>query len=82
MMIRIREAESTQTIGDLRQRIAELEVQVRRCFRSDRLFNETIFSLFFQNQELITRGQILNERDLQDKFVELQDEVVRFDRRL
>jgi len=29
MMIRIREAESTQTIGDLRQRIAELEVQVK-----------------------------------------------------
>lgn len=27
-MLRIREAESTQTIGDLRQRIAELEVQV------------------------------------------------------
>lgn len=29
MMLRIREAESTQAIGDLRQRIAELEVQVR-----------------------------------------------------
>jgi hypothetical protein len=28
-MLRIREAESTQTIGDLRQKIAELEVQVR-----------------------------------------------------
>jgi hypothetical protein len=28
MMLRIREAESTQTIGDLRQKIAELEVQV------------------------------------------------------
>jgi hypothetical protein len=28
MMLRIREAESTQTIGDLRQRIAELEVLV------------------------------------------------------
>ena len=27
-MLRIREAESTQTIGELRQRIAELEVQV------------------------------------------------------
>lgn len=27
-MLRIREAESTQTIGDLRQKIAELEVQV------------------------------------------------------
>lgn len=27
-MLRIREVESTQTIGDLRQRIAELEVQV------------------------------------------------------
>jgi len=55
MMLRIREAESTQAVGDLRQRIAELEVL---------------------NQELITRGQILNERDLQDKFVELQDEVI------
>lgn len=29
MMLRIREAENTQTIGDLRQRIAEIEVQVR-----------------------------------------------------
>lgn len=28
-MLRIREAECTQTIGDLRQRIAELEIQVR-----------------------------------------------------
>jgi hypothetical protein len=28
MMVRIREAESTQTVGDLRQKIAELEVQV------------------------------------------------------
>ncbi len=28
-MLRIREAECTQTIGDLRQKIAELEVQVR-----------------------------------------------------
>jgi len=27
-MLRIREVESTQTTGDLRQRIAELEVQV------------------------------------------------------
>lgn len=30
MMLRIREAESTQTIGDLRQRIAELEVLVKK----------------------------------------------------
>ena len=29
-MLRIREAESTQTIGDLRQKIAELEVHVSR----------------------------------------------------
>mgnify|MGYP006897423168 CR=1 FL=1 len=28
-MLRIREAESTQTVCDLRQRIAELEVQVK-----------------------------------------------------
>ena len=28
-MLRIREVESTQTIGDLRQKIAELEVQVK-----------------------------------------------------
>ncbi|UJR14631.1 hypothetical protein I4U23_001625 [Adineta vaga] len=56
MMLRIREAESTQTIGDLRQRIAELEVQ---------------------NQELITRGQIMDDRDLQDQLLELQDEVMR-----
>jgi hypothetical protein len=28
MMLRIRELESTQTIGDLRQKIAELEVEV------------------------------------------------------
>jgi hypothetical protein len=28
MMLRIREAESTQAVGDLRQKIAELEVQV------------------------------------------------------
>jgi hypothetical protein len=27
-MLRIREAESTQTLGDLRQKIAELEVRV------------------------------------------------------
>ncbi|CAF1539373.1 unnamed protein product [Adineta ricciae] len=56
MMLRIREAESTQAIGDLRQRIAELEVQ---------------------NQELITRGQIMDNRDLHDKLLELQDEVMR-----
>ncbi|CAF4245295.1 unnamed protein product [Rotaria sp. Silwood2] len=56
MMLRIREAESTQTIGDLRQRIAELEVQ---------------------NQELITRSEIMDDRDLQDKLLELQDEVMR-----
>lgn len=30
MMLRIREAECTQMIGDLRQRIAELEVQVEK----------------------------------------------------
>ncbi len=29
MMLRIREAECTQTNGDLRQKIAELEVKVR-----------------------------------------------------
>ncbi len=29
-MLRIREVESTQTIGDLRQKIAELEVQVNK----------------------------------------------------
>ena len=29
MMLRIREAESTQAIGDLRQKIAELEIQVK-----------------------------------------------------
>ena len=28
MMLRIREIESSQTIGDLRQKIAELEIQV------------------------------------------------------
>lgn len=28
MMLRIREIESAQTIGDLRQKIAELEIQV------------------------------------------------------
>lgn len=40
MMLRIREAESTQTIGDLRQRIAELEVLVRTSLisRSSPLF--------------------------------------------
>ncbi|CAF3719685.1 unnamed protein product [Rotaria sp. Silwood1] len=56
MMLRIREAESTQAIGDLRQKIAELEVQ---------------------NQELISRGQIMDNKDLQEKLVELQDEVLR-----
>ncbi|CAF3543864.1 unnamed protein product [Adineta steineri] len=55
MMLRIREAESTQTVGDLRQRIAELEIL---------------------NQELISRGQIMDDGDFQDKFAELQDEVV------
>lgn len=54
MMLRIREAENMQTIGDLRQKIAELEVR---------------------NQELITRGQILDDKDLEDKVFELQDEV-------
>lgn len=29
----------------------------------------------FQNQELITRGQIMGDRDLQEKILELQDEV-------
>jgi hypothetical protein len=33
-MLRIREAESTQTNGDLRQKIAELEVQVRQTKNS------------------------------------------------
>ncbi|CAF3744061.1 unnamed protein product [Rotaria sp. Silwood1] len=56
MMLRIREAESTQTMGDLRQKIAELEVQ---------------------NQELITRSQIMDDKDLQEKLLELQDEVMR-----
>lgn len=56
MMSKIREAESTQMMGDLRQRIAELEVQ---------------------NQELITRSQILDGKDLQEKLLELQDEVMR-----
>ncbi|CAF3769909.1 unnamed protein product [Rotaria magnacalcarata] len=56
MMLRIREVESTQAIGDLRQRIAELEVA---------------------NQELITRGQIMDEKDIQEKLIELQDEVMR-----
>ncbi|CAF1296983.1 unnamed protein product [Adineta steineri] len=53
MMLRIREAESTQAVGDLRQRIAELEIL---------------------NQELISRGQIMDDGDFQDKFAELQDE--------
>ncbi|CAF1299439.1 unnamed protein product [Rotaria magnacalcarata] len=56
MMLRIREVESTQAIGDLRQRIAELEVA---------------------NQELITRGQIMDEKDIQEKLIELQDELRR-----
>lgn len=33
MMLRIREIESAQTIGDLRQKIAELEIQVRSPVR-------------------------------------------------
>jgi hypothetical protein len=37
MMLRIREVESTQTIGDLRQKIAELEVLV---------INKINFSIF------------------------------------
>ncbi|CAF0893319.1 unnamed protein product [Rotaria sordida] len=53
MMLRIHEAESTQTLGDLRQKIAELEVL---------------------NQELITRSQIMDDRDLQEKLLEFQDE--------
>ncbi|CAF4183124.1 unnamed protein product [Rotaria socialis] len=56
MMLRIREAENTQALGDLRQRIAELEVQ---------------------NQELITRSQIMGDRDIQEKLLEMQDEVMR-----
>ncbi|CAF3535619.1 unnamed protein product [Rotaria sordida] len=56
MMLRIHEAESTQTLGDLRQKIAELEVL---------------------NQELITRSQIMDDRDLQEKLLEFQDEVMR-----
>ena len=31
MMLRIRELESAQAIGDLRQKIAELEIQVSEC---------------------------------------------------
>ncbi len=31
-MLRIREIESSQTIGDLRQKIAELEIQVNLIF--------------------------------------------------
>ena len=40
MMLRIREAESTQTIGDLRQKIAELEIQVDPTLCS---FTKTLF---------------------------------------
>ena len=42
-MLRIREAESTQTVCDLRQKIAELEVQVLLFF---------FFFFFFCNNEL------------------------------
>lgn len=75
MMIRIRDAESAQLIGELRQKIAELEVSVRKDFIA--FFPKTKFQLFFyfQNQEMITRDQILDGKDLQEKLVELQDEV-------
>ncbi len=37
-MLRIREAESTQTFGDLRQKIAELEVQVNSSHHQIHIF--------------------------------------------
>ncbi|CAF0762374.1 unnamed protein product, partial [Didymodactylos carnosus] len=55
MMIKIRDAESTQMIGDLRQKIAELEVK---------------------NQELVTADQLSDDKDLQEKLAELQEEIM------
>ena len=48
MMLRLQEAESTQTIGDLRQKIAELEVQVRKIRKLDvgRVSQVSILLLF------------------------------------
>ncbi len=43
MLLRIREIESTQTMADLRQRIAELEVQVNLSTNHNHLY---LFFLF------------------------------------
>lgn len=43
-MLRIREVESTQAIGDLRQKIAELEIQVMSYFYFD--YSNLFFLLY------------------------------------
>ncbi len=48
-MLRIREAESTQAIGDLRQKIAELEIQV--IFSNTRKFE--IYLIFYHLESRI-----------------------------
>ncbi len=44
-MLRIREAESTQAVGDLRQKIAELEVQVRLKTKKKKFIKQNSFYL-------------------------------------
>ena len=91
MMQRLRDAEHSQLVAEMRQRIAELEIKVRtvpslrpsvRLTSAPHilclLVNDTLLTLTFtlQTQEYKTAGEIAGESgDLQDRIAELQDEV-------
>ncbi len=49
-MLRIREAESTQAVGDLRQKIAELEVQVKLKTKKKEVHRRKFFLFIIESR--------------------------------
>ncbi|CAF3064509.1 unnamed protein product [Rotaria sp. Silwood2] len=65
--------------GELRQKEDSMMLRIRQIESTQTIgdLRQKIAELEIQNQELISRGQIMDDKDLQEKLVELQDEVLR-----
>lgn len=80
MMARIKEAEHTQSVAILKQKISRLELKVSIFFLGHRkyiifgLFFKTLFTLF-QNHEMVAEGELRSNVEDSDRVKELQDEV-------
>lgn len=76
MMARIRDAENTQCVAELTQKISSLEYKVPNSpFLRHCLWQSINVSLIFQNQEILTEGDLASSCDHSDKVREMQDKI-------